>query len=166
VSKFRRDFHRGRRGEDEVEGILRPLGCGRNEEKKLKDKRGWDLKFTLDGRERFGEVKADRMEAKTQNIALEFFNPKKNEPSGLMATTSEFWFVVLDDPRSVWVASVEKLRAYVAANPPVRTVERGGDGNSSMWLYPSSQILRACFREFTGAGPERAAQLLRELLDG
>jgi hypothetical protein len=160
---FRKDLYRGQEGEREVEKLLRSLGCRRNDGRKKADLAGWDYEFQLGGARKC-EVKRDAMEAKTSNLALEYFNPKSNRPSGLNATAAEVWFVVLDNPRTVWGAAVATLKRYVKENKPARTIERGGDDNASLWLYPSPLILRACFRDFTGAGPDKVAKLLRDLL--
>jgi hypothetical protein len=165
LSRFLACLRAGRAGEDAVGRLLGPhLGFTPNESKKRADLARWDFRFTLDGADRFGEVKYDRMESSTGNVAVEHYNPRAGRPSGLMATRAEVWFLVLERPRTVWAASVGRLKAYCRDVRPHREVEWGGDANASLWLYPTGPLLSACFVELTNATPRRAAELLRSVL--
>ena len=102
----------------------------------------WDLSAAQlgTGHEVFTvEVKYDEMQAKTGNIAIEIYNPRSAKPSGLTATKATLWCHVLQD--SVWITSVEKLKKFCEDTPPFKSFNSVGDGNASILLYKTEDIL-------------------------
>lgn len=93
------------------------------------------------------EVKFDLFAARSGNIAIEIWNTKKNAPSGLMATTSDFWVQVLSE-KEIWVCKTSDLRATIDRVTPLRQVD-GGDNNSRMLLYQKEKILLPPFVQLT-----------------
>lgn len=90
------------------------------------------------------EVKYDLYEAKSGNVAVEFWNTKLNKPSGISATTSKIWSFVLAD-KSIWFCNTEILKNYCNDVKPYRIISCGGDQNSSMKLYKRHQIFNDIF---------------------
>ncbi len=135
-------------GENHVQSILNSASIRNwlNEHKENRSKLiEWDIGFELDNDEFLIEVKFDRMEAKTGNIAIEYYNTKQAKPSGIMATKSHLWVVVLQDPVCAYVANTAQLREYYQKEQSFRNIACGGDMNAAMKLYPREQILNAVF---------------------
>lgn len=82
------------------------------------------------------EVKTDWKAAETQNLYFETRNTRLNTPSGLTATTADFWaqyvphkqYILLTDPKALlWFFEVHKTDY----DSPIHiTRPDGGDGNS------------------------------------
>lgn len=85
------------------------------------------------------EVKYDEMQSKTGNIAIEIYNPRSAKPSGLTATKATLWCHVLQG--SVWITSVDKLKKFCEDTPPFKSFNSVGDGNASILLYKTEDIL-------------------------
>jgi len=85
------------------------------------------------------EVKYDDMQSKTGNIAIEIRNSKADKPSGLYATKADLWCHVLQD--SVWITSVDTLKEFCKDTPPFKSFNAAGDGNASILLYKTEDIL-------------------------
>lgn len=103
----------------------------------------WDLSAAQPGtsHEVFTvEVKYDEMQAKTGNIAIEIYNPKSGNPSGLTATKANLWCHVLQD--SSWITSVKALRKFCEETPPFKMFSSAGDGNAAILLYKTEDILK------------------------
>jgi len=103
----------------------------------------WDLSAAdiVSGVEVFTvEVKYDEMQSKTGNIAIEIYNSKSGKPSGLTATKANLWCHVLKD--SAWIASVETLKKFCEENTPFKSFNFVGDGNASILLYKTEDILK------------------------
>lgn len=79
------------------------------------------------------EVKNDVMSARTGNLAIEYWNSKKNEPSGLYRTRADFWVHRFDD--ALWVCSVSGLLNFTKNVKPGRIINGGGDDNADLMLY-------------------------------
>jgi len=105
----------------------------------------WDLETRLPGYfvDFYTEVKYDKHEAKSGNLAFELFNPKTNKPSGLGITSANLWCHVLSD--SIWIANVQELKNYIKNNEPYKKIMRGGDNNARLRLYEGHVILPAVF---------------------
>lgn len=162
---FLRDRSQGEEGADFVREIFESAGLDvqRNDSRSLSTLKLWD--FRLSGPlTAHIETKHDLREASTGNLAVEFFNPRSAKQSGLTATTASLWVVVLRQPRSAWIASVSELRYWVECTEPTRTVERAGDGNASIRLFPNWQILPGVFHRLDGLSPPECLALLRGLL--
>jgi hypothetical protein len=131
---FHADLAIGRQGEAAVAAVLtaarvrcRPSG-----------NRKTDLQCELDGARFAVEVKFDRLQARTGNVAIEYRNTRSGRPSGLLASEADVWAVVLADG-GVHLTLTAVLREFFHATSG-RDVE-GGDDNSAMRLYPSGLIL-------------------------
>ena len=88
------------------------------------------------------EVKHDAMAQKTGNIALEYHNTRKNEPSGFMVTKADLWAHKIGE--QIYVCSVKKLKEFVDTEKPHRFIESGGDGNANLLLYKIDQFTKIC----------------------
>jgi hypothetical protein len=157
---FLRDRDTGDIAEKWVASLLQE--CGINSIKKNKKELLFD--FVHNYPEFMSEVKHDVMSARTGNIAIEFFNTKKNKLSGIAATTAQLWFHVVPMPKSVWVASVIQLREYIKNNKPLRVVNEGGDNNASMYLYKQDIIFSEVFHRVDNIDSNKRLEILLKLL--
>lgn len=106
------------------------------------------------------EVKYDRKQARTGNVAIEYANSRQGKFSGIMATTAHFWGLVLDDPRTAWLARVSDLYAHVRSVAPLAHYERAGDGNAAIWVY-RWQDVSGLFRRIDQASVQEVVEVLR-----
>ncbi len=107
------------------------------------------------------EVKYDEMQAKTGNIAIEIYNPRSGKPSGLTATKATLWCHVLQG--SVWITSVEKLKKFCEQAPPFKSFNSVGDGNASILLYKTEDILKI-FERIDECEPETMVEIIHSQL--
>lgn len=112
------------------------------------------------------EAKFDLYCARSGNIAIEFYNPKKGKDSGVNATKADLWAHVITSPMSVWITSVKALKEFVGTVPAHKTVTCGGDDNSSMYLYKKDVIFDAIFRRIDECDSVEFHRILTELLRG
>ncbi len=124
---------------------------------------GWDVGAEFGDVTFFSEVKFDQKEATTGNIAVEFWNSKKNMPSGLGATDADLWVFVLHKPMTIWVSRVDALRQFVGAVTPTRTLLNAGDNNAAIHLYPRGVILDT-FTRIDEMSGELLGKVLSKLL--
>lgn len=129
---FLKDLRTGHRGEAKVKSLLESFGAKILE--KQKELPGWDLSVLLEDRQFTIEVKADLMAQRTGNLAIEFWNTKKNQRSGLLVTQADYWCIVLR--QKVVASSTLRLKQFLAKIPPKRIIKRAGDGNAYIGLYP------------------------------
>lgn len=133
AKKFLRDFEVGATAEQYVAWLLQRAGysvarsTGRDSDKDLCVSRG-GLSCTI-------EVKFDRMSGATGNLAIEFWNPRSDLPSGITATRADYWVYVLEKPLVAYLVSVRSLVDFMAATQPLKSVRYAGDGNASIHLY-------------------------------
>lgn len=109
----------------------------------------FDVEATINGELVTFEVKFDVMAARTGNIAIEYWNSKKNEPSGLTATKAKYWVHVIEDEEQnklMYITEVVNLIGFIELNKPKRVIEGGGDNNANLYLYQKEEILK-CFTE-------------------
>ena len=107
------------------------------------------------------EVKYDEMQAKTGNIAIEIYNPRSAKPSGLTATKATLWCHVLQD--SIWITSVNKLKRFCEDTPAFKSFNSVGDGNASILLYKTKDIL-SIFKRIDGCSKEEISQAIESFL--
>jgi hypothetical protein len=157
---FLRDKDTGDIAEKWVADLLQE--CGINSFKENKKELKFDFKHNPP--EFMSEVKHDVMSARTGNIAIEFFNPKKAEFSGISATHANLWFHVVPVPKSVWVTSVKELKSYIINNKPPKIVTLGGDNNASMYLYKQNIIFPAIFYRVDNIDSSTRLEILLKLL--
>lgn len=113
----------------------------------------FDVEATINGELVTFEVKFDVMAARTGNIAIEYWNSKKNEPSGLTATKAKYWVHVIEDDEQnklMYITEVVNLVGFIELNKPKRVIEGGGDNNANLYLYQKEEILKC----FTEVGPD------------
>jgi hypothetical protein len=146
-NRFLRDLKRGGVAEELVVELLKSAQFDAAADKKARQQ--WDVvadHLTV-------EVKFDEYEQKSGNVAIEVFNPRLGKPSGLTATEAFLWAHVLADG-VVWITTVTALKKYLDKHNPDRIIERGGDNNATLYLYPSCEILPDVFHridDLTGA---------------
>lgn len=116
-----------------------------NESKDVKELIKWDISFL----NKTAEVKYDAKAALTGNIAIEIHNTRQDTPSGISATTADYWIIVLSK-NEVWITETYKLVNFISKRSPYRTV-RGGDNNSLMFLYKKESILGKIFTRINDA---------------
>lgn len=80
------------------------------------------------------EVKYDLYSAKSGNLAFEYFNPKQEKPSGILATKADYWCHVLPS-KVILITPTELLKRFTKEVKPKKIVTCGGDKNSSMLIY-------------------------------
>jgi hypothetical protein len=141
---FKGDLVFGRCGEKRFTTILESYGfeCLQNTNKNILEL--WDVKIEVNGFNFSFEVKFDMLAKTTRNVAIEYYNPKKNSNSGISATNADFWVFVFDKPPEIYLAGTQQLRQYIDKNASVRDVF-GGDNNSYMKLFNKEKILSEVF---------------------
>lgn len=144
---YRASADLGRVGEDFVRELMDAAAIenSRNCAESLEELTGWDIKCTLFDLPFTIEVKFDAMEAKTGNIAVEYHNSALNKPSGIMATTSALWLIVLQKPMTAWVCNSDELRAHLTHGKCLRDIRCAGDGNASLKLYRRRELFEELF---------------------
>lgn len=126
----------------------------------------YDIEASLNRRVFTIEAKYDIYEARSGNVAIEFYNPKSGRPSGIDATKADLWVHVLAKPMTAWAVHTDRLRQYVKENKPLRVVTCGGDDNASMYLYRREKIFTDIFERLDGLSPASLRELLENLLGG
>jgi hypothetical protein len=164
---FLKDLDDGKFAEGRVLAVLERGGLcpARNAAKSRAGLSSHDLSFRLDDSEFFAEVKFDRMAASTGNIALEYWNCRSDQESGLLATRSHLWVHVLPSPLCVYAAGTGGLRKFVGETPPLRRVERAGDGNANLLLYRARDILPPIFVGLDVTTPDELPAVIRFLVE-
>lgn len=138
-ASFQKDLREGRQAEEWVCHLFRKAGLSAslNEDKQTREERDIDLWL---GGPQGVEVKFDKRSAETGNLALEYWNPLRNKPSGLLATRASLWVHVLPLPLTAFVAPVAVLKQFIAEVKPVRLVQGAGDDNADILLYPLERL--------------------------
>ena len=112
------------------------------------------------------EVKFDKMSASTGNLAIEYYNPKLDKPSGITASKSDCWIFVVPDPKmSAFLVEVPCLLDYINNNKPFRTIDAGGDKNASLYLYKRQAIFEQVFFQIDELTPNMLNALLSTYTD-
>lgn len=160
---FVKDREKGETAEKLVRKIFKKakIETFDNDGDTLKVLRGYDFSFNYKGKEYRVEVKNDLYEAKSGNIAVEYFNPKTCKCSGIYASTSHFYIYVLSD-ESVWICSTHNLVIYVMTKKPYKDILCGGDGNASMKLYKRDIIFEDLFVEVNN--PKKLTAILDKII--
>ena len=156
------------KGENAEDSVAKILSCHWDVHKASDLETGafsdWDLSVAQlgTGCEIFTvEVKYDEMQHLTGNIAIEFYNCKSNKPSGLSATKADLWCHVLKE--STWMTSVKKLKDFCENKKPFRTITGGGDGNASIFLYNTKDIIKI-FERVDNCSKEQLMKKIESLL--
>jgi hypothetical protein len=165
---FLKDLAAGRRGETRLLELFRGHGleAGPNPAKGRADKSRYDVWVELPAGRRTAEVKCDRWEARSGNVALEYHNPRADKPSGIYATAADMWVFILADS-SVWGCRAFDLKRHHGRGPGgvgfVRDLPVCGDGNSSSALYERSSLFDHLFFRLDGL-PENEFVAVVEIL--
>lgn len=164
---FARDIIKGEDAEDSVAKILSShWDVHKASDLKSGAFSDWDLSVAQleTGYEVFTvEVKYDEMQAKTGNIAIEIYNPRSGKPSGLTATKADLWCHVLQD--SAWITSVDNLKDFCENTAPFKSFNSVGDGNASILLYKTEDILKI-FDRIDDIPENEIEKKIRGALDG
>jgi hypothetical protein len=163
---FKRDFSLGKKGEKAVLNLLKKCGVQLEENTDTKKRKDYDLVGKIGTKKVTVEVKLDWMCADTGNLAIEYHNSRKDEPSGIDATKAKIWaHVILDSGNpTIWVTSTKTLKSYITNNKPKRIVQRAGDGNASLYLYQDDIILPAIFKRIDNITKEAALKIVKSLI--
>jgi len=158
-------FGIGHKGEQEVIALLNRCGIITEKEPDKEKRYDHDLVCQL-GKKRFTcEVKFDSMACQTGNLAIEWWNSKKNEPSGLTVTKANLWVHLIRDGSNitVWVTNTNTLREYVKNNEPHKKIEKAGDDNASLNLYRTDDIL-SIFERLDNISDKDVLTIIRKAL--
>lgn len=158
------DIRKGRLAETRVADLLKmagyevewsKVGC---KEHDLEVKKG-RKKFTI-------EVKYDLMATKTNNLAIEYHNPKSDKPSGISVTASTVWAHCIKDDTNivVFITSTKALLAWVNTQQPKKTIAVGGDKNASLYLYDMDTILDAIFTRIDDVNPSELEKVIKKVI--
>ena len=158
----------GNFGENLVSDTLAKAGIknSKNPEKSCrKIMSEWDIEFVFEGKRFTLEAKFDKYEARSGNIAIEYWNVKQGKRSGLLASKSDLWAIVLYEPVTVWVARTSDLRKYFHTVKPFREIACGGDDNAAMKLYRRDELFSDVpFYRLDDKDSDAVALLLNKLL--
>jgi hypothetical protein len=158
-NKFLNDLSAGQRAEAMVQTILHNAGM----QTETKKGSAYDILAKKDNEEFTIEVKFDIYAARSGNIAIEYYNPKSNIPSGLTATQADLWAHIITKPMSVWLTSVKRLKKFVESFPPHRVIDCGGDKNASLYLY-KQDIIFDIFHRIDECDSTDLHKILQQLL--
>jgi len=121
--KFLSDLKAGQAGEEKVAKILKKV-YGADSITQVSNGKAHDFKLHFGDKEETFEVKTDFMAAQTNNVFLEFCCNGK--PSGLLATTSFRWAILLPHLNEVIVFCPKEIWSYLSKSKHKRV--NGGDG--------------------------------------
>jgi hypothetical protein len=147
---FLSDKKVGESGESDILLVLRraDLEVGKNRAETRKGRGNYDVWFKLNNSRFTIEVKKDMYEARSGNLALEYFNPKSKTPSGISATKANLWAFVLSDG-SVWIARTSDVKRHKdkgrGGQGFVRDLAVAGDNNASVILYRRDDLFDIAF---------------------
>lgn len=138
---IRKSFSLGDKAEAECWDWLESLGF--EVEKVPQEIRyDYDLKATKNKLSVTFEVKNDIKSAVTGNIAIEYFNSKKKEPSGISSTKADYWVHRFEN--KLWVIKTETLKNFIKKQTPKRIIIGGGDDNADLMLYDKLIFKEIC----------------------
>lgn len=142
MADFQKSKSIGKFGENLVSNYLRlgNVDVTLNEDKETRSH--YDLLCRLGNKKFTVEVKLDFLASKTQNLAIEISNTKTGVDSGLTASKSTLWAVLVKDEENwvVFLTKTETLRDYIKKNKG-REFKGAGDGNATLLLYKMQDIL-------------------------
>lgn len=133
----------GNEGEQFVISFFNQNGIETKKEEDFDKRYDHDIVCKL-GRKKFTcEIKFDSMACKTGNLAIEYHNSKKDEPSGISATKADIWIHLIKDGDNIAMFAVktDKLKEFIKNNPPFKTVSKAGQMNAELNLWKLDDIL-------------------------
>lgn len=136
----------------------------KNEDKETR--KFWDLDCKHGKKKFTAEVKYDIMAQRTGNIAIEYYNSKSCEPSGIEVTTADIWLHILRDGanKTCWVASVAELKKFIKNNDPFKNLTGVGDNNACIYLYRDTSILDVCLYRVDNLSKKDARKLVGKVI--
>lgn len=159
MPSFLKDLQSGQKGEQRLIDILTECGIEANAVGRKQPL--WDLECVLGKNQFTVEVKNDLYEAKSGNVAIEVHNCKSDKPSGLTRTKADLWCHILSE--DVWIIKTDDLRSFVEKTKPLRKIKSGGDGNATLLLYPTTQIM-AVFTKVSGITPKKVSKIITGMI--
>ena len=131
-----KDLKNAKIAEERVKTELEQMGfeCELNEEHS--ERSYYDLTIIDYGT---AEIINDLYAKKSGNVAIEYYNPKSDKPSGIAITKSDIWCHIIDD--EIFVVRTERLKKFVEEESPKRIVKKAGDGNADLKLYAIEHIM-------------------------
>jgi hypothetical protein len=107
----------------------------------------YDIEFLIGKTKYTAEIKFDYMSVKTGNLAIEYWNSKKNTASGITSTKATIWVHCILDSGNItaWVANTIELTNYIRDNKPKKTIIGAGDNNACIHLYDVDKMLKDVF---------------------
>lgn len=163
-------FHKSRihgdTGENFVISLLKSVNIIAEKNSDLTTASKYDISCQM-GRKKFtAEVKFDRMAEKTDNIAIEIFNPKSNKHSGINVTEADLWFHLIPDGNNItcWFNKTSVIQDFIEQNTPKKIVELAGDGNATILLYSMSDTLNKILFRLENLDTKQALKLIKEVL--
>jgi hypothetical protein len=165
---FKRDFSLGKQGEKLVKKIFEKNNIEfelNTDKKKLSD---FDASGKIGNKKFSIEIKYDWLSQKTNNLAIEFYNSKKEEKSGIDGTKATLWcHIILDQGNpTAWLTSVKALKNFIKNNKPWKIIENAGDGNANLYLYNDIVILEAVFHRIDLLEESEFKKLIKDLIKG
>ena len=109
-------------------GLVAPQKSGRDSEKDAVIYRPFKI-----------EIKCDIMAEQTGNVFLEVFNPYLNQPSGLSATTANYWIHYIPSRKIALVFGPKKMLAELQKHPEWKRCGVG-DNNSDGYIPTIQEV--------------------------
>ena len=109
------DLQRGKEGESLVCELFGQHGFTWQESTTF-ERLYWDLKLIHSEIVFTAEVKNDIMAAKTGNIAIEYFNSKKQESSGIDVTKADMWVHIIGG--QIFAIATANLKDFIKNHSP------------------------------------------------
>lgn len=134
----------GKKGEHYVMDVFTNCGFDAELNNDYEKRYDYDLSVNLLGLKFTIEVKHDIMAIKTKNVAIEYHNSKKNQPSGINATLADVWVQLVTYPNTeifAYAISVKNLKRYILEHEPHKHIISGGEKNSNIYIYKMVDIL-------------------------
>ena len=85
------------------------------------------------------EVKYEAYAVRSKKFAFEYWNPKLEKPSGILATESDVWCHVYPNV-GIFSIKTTALKTLIHEVRPLKIIERWVDKNSSMMIYTVDSI--------------------------
>ncbi len=150
MANFQQDLAIGKLVEKYVGKIFEDLGfeVEYNNDRYIK----WDIRIKKKKKNYTIEIKFDKFERRSGNLAFEIFNPKKNTPSGVYITEANLWCHVISpeyDKYEVYICSTRDLRTFLNNIKPDKVVLHAGDGNATLKLYNKYKVLKILLKPLT-----------------
>lgn len=105
----------------------------------------WDVRFAND---KTMEIKLDASASSTWNAAIEFWDTRRNTPTGILSSKATIWLHCVPDGEGLRCFEIETVKILKAIIEDGKVVQ-GGDYNSSlMKLLPLQKLKEIATCEF------------------